>query len=96
MGQTVGLSIRVNERAGVLEVPAASILDLGEGPFLTVVRGGKTAHLHPEVGAAHEGWVTVSGTDLKEGEPVIVEGGYNLPEGTPVHAGPEKVAEAAK
>ena len=40
--------------------------------------------LHPEVGAPHGDWVAVSGTDLKEGESVIVEGGYNLPEGTAV------------
>lgn len=86
VGQTVGLSIAVDEQKGVLEVPTNSILDLGEGPILTVVRDGKTAILHPEVGALQGGWVTISGTDLKEGELVVVEGGYNLPEGTPVEA----------
>lgn len=103
VGQTVGLSIAVKERADVLEVPAVAILDLGEGPVLTVVRDGKTAVLHPEVGATEAGWVAISGTDLKEGEPVIVEGGYNIPEGTRVNAtaekqAPEKVAreEAGK
>ena len=99
VGQTVGLSIAVDEQKGVLEVPTISILDLGEGPILTVVRDGKTAFLHPEVGASQGGWVTISGTDLKEGELVIVEGGYNLPEGTPVEAvsakaEPEKVTQA--
>ena len=38
--------------------------------------------------------MAVSGTDLKEGEPVIVEGGYNLPEGTPVKPPPEDKAVA--
>ena len=98
VGQTVGLSITVDEQKNVLEVPSDSILDLGEGPVLTVVRDGKTALLHPEVGATHGGWVAVTGTDLKEGEPVIVEGGYNVPEGTAVEsasgkAAPEKVAD---
>ncbi len=92
VGQTVGLSIAVNERTNVLEVPTAAILDLGEGPVLTVVRDGKTAILHPEVGLTQDGWVSISGTDLKEGEPVIVDGGYNLPEGTPVNANVEKEA----
>lgn len=92
VGQTVGLTITVAEQKGVLEVPSASILDLGEGPILTVVRDGKTALLHPEVGASQGGWVAISGTDLKEGEPVIVEGGYNLPEGTPVELASEGVA----
>jgi len=92
VGQTVGLTITVAEQKGVLEVPSVSILDLGEGPMLTVVRDGKTALLHPEVGASHGGWVAISGTDLKEGEPVIVEGGYNLPEGTPVEVASSKAA----
>ena len=92
VGQTVGLTITVAEQVGVLEVPSASILDLGEGPVLTVVRDGKTALLHPEVGASQDGWVAITGTDLEEGEPVIVEGGYNLPEGTPVEAASVKAA----
>ena len=92
VGQTVGLTITVAEQKGILEVPAGSILDLGEGPVLTVVREGKTALLHPEVGASHAGWVSITGTDLKEGEPVVVEGGYNLPEGTPVESATAKPA----
>jgi multidrug efflux pump subunit AcrA (membrane-fusion protein) len=84
LGQTMGVTIVVNEHSGVLEVPAEAILDLGEGLVLSVVREGKTVVLHPEAGPPHGGWVAVSGIDLKEGEPVIVEGGYNLPEGTAV------------
>ena len=78
------MTITVDEHAGVLQVPSAAILDLGEGPVLSVVRDGKTVVLHPELRTSQGGWVAISGTDLKEGEPVIVEGGYNLPEGTPV------------
>ena len=89
LGQSVRVSITVDERKGALQVPAVAVLDLGEGPVLNVVREGKSVVLHPEVGTPHGGRVAVSGTDLKEGEPVIVEGGYNLPEGTPV-----KLAEA--
>ena len=84
LGETIRLVIDQEEKKGVLQVPSVSILDLGEGPILGVIRDGKTALLHPEVGTARDGWVAVTGTDLKEGEPVIVEGGYNLPEGTPV------------
>ena len=80
----------------MLQVPAAAILDLGEGPVLNVVRDGKSVSLHPEVGTAHAGWVSVSGTDLKEGEPVIVEGGYNLPEGTAVKLAENKAVAHAE
>jgi RND family efflux transporter MFP subunit len=84
IGETLRVSIVVDEKKSVLQVPAGAIVDLGEGPVLSVVRDGKTVVLHPEVGAAHDGWVAISGSDLKEGEPVIVEGGYNLPADTPV------------
>ena len=84
VGQPVRVSIAVEERADVLQVPVASLYDLGEGPVLNVVRDGKVVALSPEVGTTRDGWVAVSGTDLEVGEPVIVEGGYNLPEETPV------------
>jgi len=84
LGESLRVSITVNEGKDLLQVPAAAVLDLGEGPVLYVVRDGKAVPLHPEAGTPHGGWVAALGTDLKEGEPVIVEGGYNLPEGTPV------------
>ena len=96
LGQSIRVSITVDERKETLQVPAVAILDLGEGPVLNVVRDGKSVVLHPEVGAPHGDWVAVSGTDLKEGESVIVEGGYNLPEGTPVKEPGEKTAAHAE
>ncbi len=96
LGQSVRVSITVDERKEVLQVPAVAVLDLGEGPVLNVVRDGKSVVLHPEVGTPRGGWVLVSGTDLKEGEPVIVEGGYNLPEGTPVKPATAKTVARAE
>jgi RND family efflux transporter MFP subunit len=90
IGQSLRVSIVVDERKDVLQVPAAAVLDLGEGPVLSVVRDGKTVVLHPEPSASHQGWIEVAGTDLKAGEPVIVEGGYNLPEKTAVKTSDEK------
>lgn len=96
IGQSVRVSITVDEGKDALQVPAVAVLDLGEGPVLNVVRDGKSVVLHPEVGAPRAGWVAVSGTDLKEGEPVIVEGGYNLPEGTPVKSAEAKTVAHAE
>jgi RND family efflux transporter MFP subunit len=90
LGQTVQVTITVEEKKDVLQVPLNALLDLGEGPMLNVVREGKSVTLHPEVGKSHAGWVPVAGTNLKEGEPVIIEGGYNLPEGTPVAMSEDK------
>ncbi len=96
IGESVRVSIVVSEQKAVLQVPSAAILDLGEGPVLSVVRDGKSVVLHPEVGASNDGWVGISSTDLKEGEPVIVEGGYNLPEGAGVKLEGEKSAAPAE
>jgi len=95
LGQTLEVSVATVAREGVLQVPAAAIWDSGEGSVLGVVREGKAVMLHPEVGPPHDGWVPVAGTDLKPGEAVIVEGAYNLPEGTPVKVeGAKEVAHA--
>ncbi len=84
VGQAVAVTITVSERKDVLQVPSQAVLDLGEGPVLGVVREGKSAVLHPELRTPHDGWVELAGAELKDGDLVIVEGGYNLPEGTPV------------
>jgi multidrug efflux pump subunit AcrA (membrane-fusion protein) len=90
IGQSVRVAIIVDERKGVLQVPADAVLDLGEGPILNVVRDGKTVVLHPQLKTPHGRSIEVAGTDLKEGELVILEGGYNLPEGTLVKTAGEK------
>ena len=90
IGQSVRVAIVVDERKGVLQVPANAILDLGEGPILNVVRDGKTVVLHPQQKTPRGHSIEVAGTDLKDGEAVIVEGGYNLPEGTLVKPAGEK------
>jgi HlyD family secretion protein len=98
VGQTVSLSIVVAQMEKVLAVPSTAVFDLGEGPLVIVVREGKAVHLHPESAVTHGGWTIITGTDLKPGEPVVVDGGFNLPEETPVKesAGRSAVAEAGR
>jgi RND family efflux transporter MFP subunit len=96
LGETLEVTIIVAERPATLQVPSTAVLDLGEGPTLSVVRDGKIAVLHPEISKAAKGWVAVSGTDLKESEPVVVEGGYNVPEGTAVKTGKDEVEDKGK
>jgi len=84
LGQTVRATIVIEEREDVLQVPAVAVFDLGEGPVIGVVREGKAVMLHPKIGTKQGDWVAVSDVDLKEGELVITEGGYNLPEGTTI------------
>ncbi len=85
IGHSVNASIVVHQTEEVLCVPLTAVFDIGEGPVISVVREGKTEHLHPRLGLSHAGWIAVSDTDLKPGEPVVIEGGYNLKEETPVN-----------
>ena len=73
----------------------SAVFDLEEGPLLNVVRGGKSVTLHPQIGIRDKQWAEVEGTDLKAGEPVIVEGGWSLPDGTNVKEKDEQQGEHA-
>ena len=84
IGQTVSVSIVVAEHTQALVVPSAALIDLGDGPVVVVVREGKAIQLHPAAVSLHGAWTIISGTDLQSGEPVIIDGGFNLPDETPV------------
>ncbi len=84
LGQMVAVAITVADKPNLIAVPVAAISDLGEGPLLCVVRDGKSVLLYPQLGQKDRQWVEVVGIDLKPGEPVVVEGNYNLPEGTKI------------
>jgi RND family efflux transporter MFP subunit len=92
LGQMAGATLPVLEKR-VLAVPLAAIQDVGEGDVLNAIRDGKSAALKPKLGIRDKHWVEVQGTDLKPGELVIVEGGYNLPEDTEVAIEEEKEKE---
>ena len=42
--------------------------------------------LWPRLGLKNKAWVEVEETNLQPGEPIIAEGGYNLPDRTRVRA----------
>ena len=81
-GQVVKAIVVLKNEEPQIAVPEAAIFDQGEGPLLAVVREGKIKLLHPELGAADGGNVAVARTDLKEGEPVVVEGAYGVADDT--------------
>jgi multidrug efflux pump subunit AcrA (membrane-fusion protein) len=95
LGQAVSATIAVREE-NALAVPVEAVQAAGEDPVLNVVRNNKTVVLHPKLGLKDEHWIVVSDIDLKPGEPVIVEGGYNLPEGTEVAVESTETAKPAE
>ena len=84
VGETLTVQVLIRERVNELAVPSSALIDLGEGPHILIVRDGKVVQLHPKSVATHGDYTIISGTDLKAGEQVVIEGGFNLPEGTPV------------
>lgn len=95
LGQVVKATIVLKSEQSQIAVPEAAIFDQGEGPSLAVVRDGKLKLLHPELGASEDGNVAVTKTDLKEGEPVAVEGAYAVKDGTEATILPEPPAAPA-
>ncbi len=65
-----------------------SQIPLDYGEFEHCQGGGSpffvTHPLHPAAVSLHGVWTIISGTDLQSGEPVIIDGGFNLPDETPV------------
>jgi RND family efflux transporter MFP subunit len=84
VGQTANVSIVVGEQEDSIVVPNTAVVDLGEGPLVVAVREGKIVPLHPTAVTTHGKWTVIAGTDLAPGEPVLVDGGFNLPEDTEV------------
>ena len=88
VGETVTVSITVDEKKSVLAVPVSAIFDVGDGSGFSIIRDGKSMRVQGELGVRDKQWVELVASELKpalhEGESVIVEGGYNLPDGTAV------------
>ena len=82
VGQLVKATIKLRTDQSAITVPQLAIFDEGEGPILAVVRDGKIKQLHPELGVAEGGFVAVRKTDLHDGDMVVVEGAYNVKDGT--------------
>lgn len=82
IGETVEATIAVTEPSPSIAVPRKAVWSVSGDELITVVRSGKAVVLTPRFGVVNGDWIAISGTDLQQGEPVIVEGAYNLPDGT--------------
>jgi RND family efflux transporter MFP subunit len=96
IGEVVKAIVKLRTEQAAIAVPQAAIYDQGEGPLLAVVRDGKIKQLHPELGAAEGGLVVVTKTDLHEGEMVVTDGAYNVPEGTEATISKSPLVEQGK
>jgi RND family efflux transporter MFP subunit len=89
--------ITVDVHRGVLLVPKAAVVGSGESSAVTVVEQGKARNVPVKLGYDDGERVEIE-EGLKEGALVAVQGGYAVPDGTPVAAvdGGTGASEGAK
>ena len=76
------------EMPDVLAIPVAAVADHAGTPVVTVVRNGKAHEVEVTLGTRTQDLVQVT-AGLEEGDVVVTEGGYGLPDGCPVRVAPE-------
>lgn len=85
LGMLVSVVISVGEVKDALAVPDAAVIPSDHGPTVVVVRKGKAVILPVSVGLRRNGLTQVTAKGLQNGDRVITQGGYNLPQGAPVN-----------
>ncbi len=89
-GQFIKAGITVEVRKDRLAVPLASVFTTPEGvSTLSVVDGGSAVRKVVKTGLRDGGLVEVEGEGLTEGQTVVTEGSYALPEETKVRVIPD-------
>jgi membrane fusion protein (multidrug efflux system) len=82
LGAFARARVELETRRGVLRVPHAALLG-GDQLAVEVVEQGKAKRVPVQVKSEDERYVEVT-SGVSEGDVVIVQGGYALPDGTPV------------
>lgn len=86
----LGMTARVqfgSDAGGELLVPLSAVLDIGNGPFVRVVKDGKVVSRPVSVAAFREDGAAISG-GLQDGEAIIVSGAAKLVDGQAVQSRP--------
>ena len=87
-GATVRAAIEVDRHVGALAIPRSAVLqDESGAPYVFTVVGGKAHHVLIKTGQDDGKRVEVL-DGLKAGDPVVVEGNYELEDGMAVHLAP--------
>ncbi len=83
-GQFASVRIGVGERTDRLAVPVESIVSGVSGSEVAIVRGDVAIRTPVTTGLREGGLVEVEGDGIREGDSVVVEGAYGLPETTKI------------
>jgi membrane fusion protein (multidrug efflux system) len=83
-GMFVQVRLVVSQEAEVLMVPEASLLTIAGLTKMFTIRDGKTVELRVTPGVKQNGWIEVTGAEIRAGDPVITSSISNLVSGLPV------------
>jgi membrane fusion protein (multidrug efflux system) len=84
-GQYVELRVTTGTHTNCLAAPAESVVtDIAGNSVIALVKGDEAAQTPVKTGFSENGWVEVSGTNLKAGDAVVTVGAYGLPDKTKI------------
>jgi multidrug efflux system membrane fusion protein len=87
-GQFVKAEVILGNEAEALAVPAPAVQLGAQGPYVFVIKDGKTAEVRPIAIKRTQAGESVVGSGLKAGDSVVVDGQLRLVNGAPVTAKP--------
>ena len=80
-GQFLPVKIITDVLPDCLVAPEESVVTDEDGQsFVVVVKGKEAEHAEVEAGAREDGWVEISGDEIKEGATVVTKGAYGFPD----------------
>jgi membrane fusion protein, multidrug efflux system len=93
-GQFVKAEVILGNEADALSIPAAAVQLGSAGPYVFVIKDGKTAEVRPITIKRTQGGASVIGSGLQSGDSVVIDGQLRLVNGAPVTA--KQAPEAPK
>jgi multidrug efflux system membrane fusion protein len=93
-GQSVNAHLIVSVRKNAVTVPAQTVMQGPDGPYIYVLNRDNVARRRPVTLAATEGGLAVVGKGLQAGARVVVAGQYRLTDGSRVKIRPVEAAQS--
>ena len=84
LNEYVSGTIRISSVHGLIVPRSAVLPEAGQQTIFTVRDGRAVAHV-VKIGLEQQGEVQVSGSGFSPGDPVVIQGNYELKDGLPVH-----------
>ena len=95
-GEFVNARLILSTRENAVTVPAQTVMQGPEGPYVYIIKPDETVERHSVQVAATQDGLAIIEKGLSAGDRVVVSGQYRLTDGTKVAlSGPQQAAEGA-